>query len=112
MLFSYGAAAAVFAGLVSAQVPTSNTATGTSDIAKAQATAITSSSTSHVEGKAFDRFVVIWLENTDYTDAFNDRRPSKILTYPSYTDRWYQRTSHRWPRRASGLPTNMQSLTQ
>lgn len=81
MLFSHCAAAAVFGSLVSAQLPTSNTATGTSDIAKAQATALTSSSTSRVEGKAFDRFVVIWLENTDYASAFNDRRPRKTSTY-------------------------------
>lgn len=78
MLFSYYAATAALTGLASAQLPTSNTATGTSDIAKAQATAKTSSSTSHVEGKAFDRFVVIWLENTDYTDAFNDRMARKL----------------------------------
>jgi hypothetical protein len=79
MLFSYCAAATVLAGLVSAQIPTTNTATGTSDIAAAQATAKTSSGTSHVPGKAFDRFVVVWLENTDYTDAFNDGTAEKWL---------------------------------
>lgn len=73
MYFSYFAATAILAGAVSAQLPTTNTATGTSDIAAAQATAKTNTETSHARGKVFDRFVVIWLENTDYTDAFNDR---------------------------------------
>ena len=48
------------------------TATASSDVAAARATALTSSPTSHVAGKAFDRFVTIWLENTDYTMASGD----------------------------------------
>ncbi|GAB7353654.1 hypothetical protein MBLNU459_g4063t1 [Dothideomycetes sp. NU459] len=49
-----------------------NTATNASDVYRAQATAKTESPTSHVAGKAFDRFVTIWLENTDYTKAVAD----------------------------------------
>ncbi|MCJ1309814.1 hypothetical protein MMC25_003475 [Agyrium rufum] len=49
-----------------------NTQTSTAAVASAAATALTSSPTSHVRGKAFDRFVVIWLENTDYTMAVGD----------------------------------------
>ncbi|KAL9099711.1 MAG: hypothetical protein Q9163_004833 [Psora crenata] len=66
--------AAAILGLVAAiaQLPTINTATAASAIAVAQATAETASETSNVRGKAFDRFVVIWLENTDYASAFND----------------------------------------
>lgn len=48
------------------------TATGTADVYAAQATAKTSSPTSFVPGLAFDRFVVIWLENTDYDKAIGD----------------------------------------
>jgi hypothetical protein len=32
------------------------------------------SPTSHVKGKAFDRFVTIWLENTAFDDAAADRK--------------------------------------
>ena len=38
----------------------------------AQATAPSVQKTSHVRGKAFDRFVTIWLENTDYKKAEGD----------------------------------------
>ncbi|KAH8165921.1 hypothetical protein CIB48_g2314 [Xylaria polymorpha] len=57
---------------VAAQVQNMYTATGTAEVAAAAATAKTSSPTSHVKGKAFDRFAVIWLENTDYDMAIND----------------------------------------
>jgi acid phosphatase len=56
-----------------AQAENLYTATATSDVLAAQATAKTSSPTSNVKGKAFDRFVVIWLENTDYDLAVGDR---------------------------------------
>ena len=67
MRFSTSFVAAV-AGMVAAQ----NTATGTAEVAAAAATAITRSPTSNVAGKAFDRFAVIWLENTDYGMAAGD----------------------------------------
>ncbi|GMM32378.1 hypothetical protein DAMA08_051230 [Martiniozyma asiatica (nom. inval.)] len=47
----------------------SNLEPSTSDIAKAAATASTTQWTSDVKGKAFDRFVVIWLENTNFDQA-------------------------------------------
>lgn len=50
-----------------------NTATGTAEVAAAAATAKTSSPTSNVKGKVFDRFAVIWLENTDYDKSIGDR---------------------------------------
>lgn len=50
-----------------------NTATSTSAVEAAAATALTLSPVSHVKGKAFDRFVVIYLENTDNTEAYQDR---------------------------------------
>ncbi|TDZ36519.1 putative acid phosphatase [Colletotrichum spinosum] len=51
---------------------TAYTATGVAAVAAAAATAKTSSPTSHVKGKAFDRFVIIWNENTDYEKARGD----------------------------------------
>ncbi|KAL7790937.1 phosphoesterase family domain-containing protein [Trichoderma ceciliae] len=48
------------------------TATGTAAVAAAAATAKTSSPTSHVKGKAFDRFVVVYFENEDYDKADGD----------------------------------------
>ncbi|KAL9127129.1 MAG: hypothetical protein Q9217_003937 [Psora testacea] len=67
-------------------INTINTATATSDIAAAQATAATNSETSNVKGKAFDRFVVIWLENTDYASSFDDRLSSLFLRSIPFTD--------------------------
>lgn len=53
------------------------TATQPASVYAAQATALTSSPTSNVGGKAFDRIMIIWNENTDYTMAAND--PSLAL---------------------------------
>ncbi|KAI1167391.1 acid phosphatase phoa [Nemania serpens] len=64
--------ALLLASGVAAQIENMYTATGTAEVAAAAATAKTSSPTSHVKGKAFDRFVVIWLENTDYDMAAKD----------------------------------------
>lgn len=50
-----------------------NTATAASNVAQAAATARTLSPFSNVKGKAFDRFVVVWLENTNYDKASGDR---------------------------------------
>ena len=48
------------------------TATSTSAVFAAQATAKTGHETSKVPGKAFDRFMTIWLENTDFSMAAGD----------------------------------------
>ncbi|PSR99200.1 acid phosphatase phoa [Coniella lustricola] len=63
---------AAAAGSASAQEYYSYTATATASVYAAQATAKSSSPVSHVKGKAFDRFVQIWLENTDYDLAIGD----------------------------------------
>lgn len=68
---SFVAAAAAFATTSNAQ--TQYTSTGTDAVAAAKATAKTLSPTSSVPGKTFDRFVNIWLENTDYDMAAGDR---------------------------------------
>jgi hypothetical protein len=64
-------AVAVFITAAAAQ--TQYTATNAAAVAKARATALTESPTSNVKGQSFDRFVAIWLENTDYSGAANDR---------------------------------------
>lgn len=69
-------AAASFMGAAIA-APASPTATDTADVYAAQATARTSSPTSHVKGKAFDRYVSIWFENTDFDMAAADRKSSR-----------------------------------
>jgi hypothetical protein len=66
LLFAIAAIAASAAG------QTQYTATGASAVAAARATALTESPTSNVAGKTFDRFVTIWLENTDYSAAAGD----------------------------------------
>ncbi|KAI4717707.1 phosphoesterase-domain-containing protein [Aureobasidium sp. EXF-10727] len=48
------------------------TSTNPSDVDAARDTALTLSPTSNVKGKVFDRFVTIWLENTDYDKAASD----------------------------------------
>lgn len=48
------------------------TATGTAEVAAAQATAKTSSPTSHVKGKAFDRIAIIYFENQNYDKSVGD----------------------------------------
>lgn len=58
-------------GGVAAQ--TQYTSTASSAVAKAAATALTLSPTSNVIGNTFDRFVQIFLENTDYSKAIADR---------------------------------------
>lgn len=70
---SFAPSLALLAGGVAAQIENMYTATGTAAVAAAAATAKTLSPTSQVKGKAFDRFAVIWLENTDYEMAINDR---------------------------------------
>ncbi|KAI1768914.1 phosphoesterase-domain-containing protein [Hypoxylon sp. FL1150] len=64
--------AVTFAVHVAAQAENSYTATATSAVEAARATAKTLSPVSHVKGKAFDRLAIIWLENTDYDLAIGD----------------------------------------
>lgn len=84
MLSSLTLVAFVLAGTGIAQ----NTATRPADVQAAQATARTQSPTSDVKGKVFDRFVTIWLENTDYEAASADPNllwlASKGLTLTNY----------------------------
>lgn len=72
MRFPSTIAVASLASAVAA-APASPTATDPADVYAAQATALTLSPTSNVKGKAFDRYVSIWFENTDYEIAKADR---------------------------------------
>lgn len=74
----------LLAGSVAAQAENLYTATAAADVAAARATAKTSSPTSNVKGKAFDRFVVIWSENTDYDMAAGDGEfPRRLMDAPT-----------------------------
>ncbi|KAK7408406.1 hypothetical protein QQX98_009446 [Neonectria punicea] len=67
---------------------TKYTATGTADVAAAAATAKTSSPTSKVKGKAFDRIAIIYFENENYDKAIGDPHfawfASKGITLSNY----------------------------
>lgn len=75
---SFSLSVLLLAGGVAAQIENMYTATGTAEVAAAAATAKTLSPTSNVKGKAFDRIAIIWLENTDYDMAINDRTSKTI----------------------------------
>jgi len=59
--------------IVGTSAQTQYTATNAASVAAARATARTLSPTSSVKGKSFDRFVNIFLENTDFDMAAADR---------------------------------------
>ncbi|KAA8564399.1 hypothetical protein EYC84_011342 [Monilinia fructicola] len=61
-----------FSTSATAASPASPTSSDYADVMAARATANTSSPVSYVEGKAFNRFVNIWFENTDYDTALAD----------------------------------------
>lgn len=65
-----------------AYAQTQYTSTGTAAVAAAAATAKTLSPVSSIKGKQFDRFVNIWLENTDFAMAAGDRE-SRLTAPPS-----------------------------
>ncbi len=52
---------------------TQYTSTAVAAVEAARATAKTLSPVSSIKGKTFDRFVQIWLENTDFDMAAGDR---------------------------------------
>ncbi|RDW88128.1 acid phosphatase phoa-1 [Coleophoma cylindrospora] len=71
--FTAAAAASVVSVAIAAPTSVASpTATDVTDVYAAQATAKTRSPTSCVKGAAFDRYVSIWFENTDYDMAAAD----------------------------------------
>jgi len=70
MLLSF---VSVFSFLAAAAAAARNSQSSPEDIAIAAGNARGVKPASLVKGKAFDRFVTIWLENTDYDLAAGDR---------------------------------------
>lgn len=71
-VFAIAGVSALPPGHGESPIPNQYTATGAQDVFAAQATAATAHPTSNKKGKAFDRFVTIWLENTDFEKAAGD----------------------------------------
>ncbi|KAI0968104.1 phosphoesterase family-domain-containing protein [Xylaria arbuscula] len=65
------------------------TATASASIAAARATALTLSPTSNVQGKTFDRFIQIFLENQDYAIAAGDPNLAYLATQGILLDNYY-----------------------
>ncbi|KAI1369736.1 phosphoesterase family-domain-containing protein [Xylaria arbuscula] len=72
-----------------ADVGTMYTATASASIAAARATALTLSPTSNVQGKTFDRFVQIFLENQDFDIAAGDPNLAYLATKGILLDNYY-----------------------
>jgi acid phosphatase len=80
-MLSLAAIALACLSAASAQsVSVPNTSTASAAVAKERATAVPLSPQSHVEGKVFNRFVNIMMENTDFTIAQQDRKLPAIHT--------------------------------
>lgn len=58
---------------IASNAQTQYTSTAVAAVEAARATAKTLSPVSSIKGKTFDRFVQIWLENTDFDMAAGDR---------------------------------------
>jgi hypothetical protein len=70
--------------------PNAYTATDVAAVSAAQATAPTAArNTGRVPGKAFDRFVTIWLENTDYDKAAGDPNLAWLAQYGIQLDNYF-----------------------
>lgn len=80
MRFNAVALAAAAACSIGCNAQTQYTSTAASAVAAAKATALTLSPVSSIKGKRFDRFVQIWLENTDYSMAAGDRKLLRPLS--------------------------------
>jgi acid phosphatase len=77
--------AAVDKGTCHPGAETKYTATKAADVEKAAATAKTSSPTSNVKGKAFDRIAIVYFENQNYDKSIGDRE-STLLSPGELTD--------------------------
>lgn len=100
MRFSSTLAIASFASVALA-APASPTVTDTIDIYAAQAIALTESPTSKFKGKAFDRYMSIWLKNTDYDQAAADRKGLCSLRLEDISWPYVKQFSQLMPRKAS-----------
>jgi hypothetical protein len=79
------------------------TATAASDVAAAAATAKTSSPTSKVKGKAFDRIAIIYFENENYDLALGDPNFAKLASKGITLSNYYSVTHPSQPNYMAGI---------
>lgn len=79
------------------------TATAASDVYAAQATALTLHPTSNVEGKSFNRFVQIFLENQDYAIAEGDANIQSLVSQGIKLDNYWSVTHPSQPNYVAAL---------
>lgn len=89
MTMSLALIALAAVGVAAQDQPNVNTATSPAAVYAAQATAATyQGSRPYIPGRAFDRYIEIWLENTDYDKAAGDPNlaylASKGITLSNY----------------------------
>ncbi|KAH8901738.1 phosphoesterase-domain-containing protein [Thozetella sp. PMI_491] len=97
--------------VASAVCQTQYTSTAASAVAKAAATALTLSPTSNVAGKTFDRYVQIFLENTDYTLAIGDPNLSALAARGILLTNYYAITHPSQPNYVAAAGASTQGIT-
>ncbi|KAB5585007.1 phosphoesterase family-domain-containing protein [Coniochaeta sp. 2T2.1] len=90
---------------------TQYTSTATSAVAKAAATALTLSPTSNVAGQSFDRFVQIWLENTDYSLAVGDTNLASLASKGILLSNYFAITHPSQPNYVAAVGANTFGVT-
>ncbi|KAL1297861.1 hypothetical protein AAFC00_006386 [Neodothiora populina] len=85
------------------QKPNLYTATDAAAVHAAQATAKAESPTSRVPGKAFDRFAVIWMENTDFDKAAGDPNLAWLATKGQVLSNYFAVTHPSEPNYAAAI---------
>ncbi|KAJ9150133.1 Acid phosphatase [Coniochaeta hoffmannii] len=90
---------------------TQYTSTASSAVAKAAATALTLSPTSNVAGLTFDRFVQIWLENTDYSLAVGDTNLAYLASKGILLTNYFAITHPSQPNYVAAVGANTNGVT-
>ncbi|KAK3900461.1 phosphoesterase family-domain-containing protein [Staphylotrichum tortipilum] len=99
-------------GLASfAAAQTQYTSTASSAVAKAAATALTLSPTSNVAGNKFERFVQIFLENTDYSKAIANTDLAYLATQGISLTNYYAITHPSQPNYVAAVGANTFGVT-
>ncbi|KAE9370696.1 phosphoesterase-domain-containing protein [Stipitochalara longipes BDJ] len=99
----------LWAGIALAQTQYTNT--GAAAVAKAKATAFTESPTSNVAGKTFDRFVTIWMENTDYDTAAADPNIQWLATHGILLNNYFALTHPSQPNYVASVGGSTNGVT-
>ncbi|KAK3367918.1 phosphoesterase family-domain-containing protein [Podospora didyma] len=87
------------------------TSTATSAVAAARATALTLSPTSNVVGATFDRFVQIFLENTDYSKAIANTNLAYLASQGISLTNYYAITHPSQPNYVAAVGASTNSIT-